>query len=203
HARKPFKEGHVPFFLGGDHAVTVPIVRATAVINKPVHIVQIDAHPDLYSELDGSPSSHACTAARLLEMEHVASIIQVGVRALNQVQTELARQHRDRVQIISAKDATGSVNLSSIPDDGLVYVTLDLDGLDPAYAPGVSHPVPGGLTARQVLELIQSLPGRLIGMDAVEVNPDLDVNDQTSILAARLLHEAMGKAMTQLNSRSP
>jgi agmatinase len=200
YAEQLFKERKVPFFLGGDHAVTVPIMRATAVIKQPIYVVQIDAHPDLYPEFGGSRTSHACTAARLLEMEHVARITQVGVRTLNQVQAEFSRRHRDRLAIIGANDMSDSVDFSSIPSDGLVYVTLDLDGLDPAFAPGVSHPVPGGMTTRQALNLIQTLPGRLIGMDAVEVNPDLDVNDQTAIVAARLLHEAMGKAITQKNS---
>jgi arginase family enzyme len=84
--------------------------------------------------------------------------------------------------------------LPHIPPGAPVYLTVDLDGFDPAYAPGVSHPVPGGLTPRQVLNFIQNAPWKLVGMDVVEVNPDWDVNDQTAILAARVLHEGMGIA---------
>ncbi len=75
-----------------------------------------------------------------------------------------------------------------------MYLTVDLDGLDPSVAPGVSHPVPGGLTSRQVLSFIASADWRLVGMDVVELNPSVDFNQLTAILAARLLHEGMGYA---------
>ncbi len=179
------------------------MVEALDVLGNSVHIVQIDAHPDLYREYEASRTSHACTATRLLDMDHVQSITQVGVRALNETQAFVVAQHSNRLKIITARDCFEQLSyLSHISRESLVYVTLDLDGLDPAYAPGVSHPVPGGLTSRQVLDLIQDLPGRLIGMDAVEVNPDRDVNDQTSILAARILHEAMGRAASQFQAEN-
>lgn len=194
-AESLFGGGKVPFFAGGDHAVTVPIVAALAVLGKPVHVVQIDAHPDLYPEYEGSRSSHACTAARLLELEHVASITQFGIRTANAIQVETARRFRGRLHQYAARDLAGELPLPPhIGRSERVYLTVDLDGFDPAFAPGVSHPVPGGLSARQVLNLIQCAEWELVGMDAVEVNPDLDVGDRTAILAARLLHEAMGYA---------
>jgi arginase family enzyme len=81
-----------------------------------------------------------------------------------------------------------------VPEEAAVYLTIDMDGFDPSCAPGVSHPVPGGLTARQVLGLILRGHWILVGMDVVEVNPSRDVQDQTSILAGRLLHEGIGYA---------
>jgi arginase family enzyme len=84
--------------------------------------------------------------------------------------------------------------LPHIPAEAPVYLTVDMDGFDPAFAPGVSHPVPGGLTARQVLGLILRGHWTLVGMDAVEVNPSRDFQYMTAILAARLLHEGMGYA---------
>jgi len=194
-ASRLFQIGKIPFFAGGDHAVTVPIIDALAELGEPVHIVQIDAHPDLYPDFEGNRHSHACTISRALEMRHVASVTQLGIRTLNAAQMPQLERYRDRLHIFFARDLPGELPmLSHIFKGAPVYLTVDLDGLDPAFAPGVSHPVPGGLTPRQVLNFIQKANWKLAGMDVVEVNPDLDVNDQTAILAARLLHEAMGYA---------
>jgi len=184
----------VPFFAGGDHAITMPLVEALEVLEEPVHVVQLDAHPDLYPEFAGDRWSHACVGARILEMEHVASLTQIGIRTLNQPQLEVARRHAGRLTILEARDLSfRPSDLSHIPDGAPVYLTVDLDAFDPAYAPGVSHPVPGGISPRQALALIQEAPWQLVGMDVVEVNPSLDQGDRTAVLAARLLHEAMGR----------
>ncbi len=197
-AARLFQIGKIPFFAGGDHAVTVPIIAALNEIGEPVHLVQIDAHPDLYPEFEGSRDSHACTISRALEMRHVASVTQLGIRTLNAVQLPQLERYRDRLHIFFARDLPGELpSLSHIPQGAPVYLTVDLDGFDPAFAPGVSHPVPGGLTPRQVLNFIQNASWKLVGMDVVEVNPDADINDLTTILAARLLHEGMGYAARQ------
>lgn len=197
-AARLFQSGKTPFFAGGDHAVTVPIIAALAELGEPVHIIQIDAHPDLYPEFEGNGDSHACTISRALEMSHVASVTQFGIRTMNASQMPQLERYRDLIHISFARDLIGALpELSHIPAGAPVYLTVDLDGFDPAYAPGVSHPVPGGLTPRQVLNFIQNAQWKLVGMDAVEVNPDLDVNDQTALLAARLLHEGMGYAARQ------
>jgi arginase len=189
------RSGRVPFFAGGDHAVTVPVAEALAVLGRQVHIVQIDAHPDLYPEFEGSRTSHACVAARLLEMPHVAAVTQFGIRTMNAVQAETARAHTGRLHLCPARDLDGPLTPGAhIGDETPVFLDIDLDGLDPAFAPGVAHPVPGGLTPRQVLNLIQGARWNLIGMSVVECNPDLDVRDLTAILAGRLLHEGMGAA---------
>ncbi|HSR66721.1 MAG TPA: arginase family protein [Acidobacteriota bacterium] len=188
--------GAVPFFVGGDHAVTIPLGEALAELKRPVHVIQVDAHPDLYPEFGGDRDSHACTASRLLEQDHVASLTQIGVRAFDSLQRRQAEDWGDRLKIIEA-GASGAESSTSlpypqwIPEDALVYLTLDIDALDPAFAPGVSHPVPGGLNSRQMLDWLGRFPWRLAGMDLVEVNPSRDLNDLTSITAARLLHQAM------------
>lgn len=195
-AESLFAGSAVPFFAGGDHAVTVPLVEALAVLGEPVHVVQLDAHPDLYPAYEDDRWSHACTAARILDCEHVASLTQIGVRTLNHPQLEVARRHAGRLTIVEARD--GPLRLSDVghvPESAPVYLTVDLDAFDPAHAPGVSHPVPGGLTPRQGLGLIGAAGWRLIGMDVVEVNPPLDERDRTAVLAARLLHEAMGRVL--------
>lgn len=194
-AQALFADGAVPFFLGGDHAVTVPLVEALCVLSGPVHVVQFDAHPDLYNEFLGDRFSHACTGRRMLEMDHLACLTQMGVRTLNPEQLSQGEPFGERLRILTAAGLEGRLPYPGwIPPDAWVYVTLDIDVLDPAYAPGVAHPVPGGLASRQLLDWIQGFPWRLAGMDVVEVNPELDLNGQTAVLAGRLLHEAMALA---------
>lgn len=196
-ARSLFLAGKIPFFAGGDHAVTIPIGKALDALEQPIHIVQIDAHPDIYPEMYGSIYSHACVASRLLEYNHIASITQIGIRTMNRVQKEVVDKFSDRLHLFPARELSEKLpSLSHIPMGAPVYLTIDLDGLDPAFAPGVSHPVPGGLSSRQVLNLIQQGHWRLVGMDVVELNPDRDVNNLTAILAGRLLHESMGYAQS-------
>lgn len=187
--------GKLPFFAGGDHAVTIPLARALAVLGRPVHVVQLDAHPDLYDEFDGDRESHACVAARLLELPHVASLTQIGIRTMNPPQQQAASHYVDRLQVITAREIGAEIpSPVHIPAGGEVYFTLDLDVFDPAFAPGVSHPVPGGLSPRAVLNFLQHASWRSVGMDVVELNPRYDVHDRTAILGARLLQEAFGRA---------
>lgn len=194
-AAELFRAGKVGFFAGGDHSVTVPLVAALAALGESIHVVQFDAHPDLYPVYEGSLNSHATVGARILEMEHVASLTQLGIRTLNPAQAEQVERYRGRLHLYQACELPDQVPpLAHIPRGARVYLTIDLDGFDPAFAPGVSHPVPGGLRPRQALDFLLRADWELAGMDAVEVNPSLDINDQTAILAARLLHEGMGVA---------
>jgi agmatinase len=189
------KDGITPFVAGGDHAVTVPVVEAYSMLDRPLHVIQIDAHPDLYPDFEGNGDSHACTGARLLEMRHVQSLTQLGIRTLSQEQRRNAERFPDRLRIFEAQRLEReSPDLSHIPAGAPLFLTVDMDGFDPAFAPGVSHPVPGGLTARQVLSLIQRGHWTLVGMDVVEVNPLRDLQSMTAILAARLLHEGIAYA---------
>jgi agmatinase len=193
--RELVRAGKTPFVAGGDHAVTVPVVEALDVLPTPVHVVQIDAHPDLYPDFENNPDSHACTGARLLEMDHVADVTQLGIRTLNDEQRRSQERFAGRLRIYEARSTPGRPpTLAHIPKGASVYITVDMDGFDPAFAPGVSHPVPGGLSPRQVLALVHEGHWTLVGMDVVEVNPSRDFQFQTAILAARLLHEGMGFA---------
>ncbi len=195
-AEKLFRAGKTPFFAGGDHAVTIPIARALAALRRPVHAIQFDAHPDLYPVFEGDRESHACVAARILEMPHIASVTQIGIRTLNPPQQAVARRFARRLRIFPAREAAVALKaLHHIPRNADVYVTLDLDVFDPGFAPGVSHPVPGGLAPRRVLDFLQQAPWRLAGLDVVELNSRRDLNDLTAILAGRLLHEAMGAVL--------
>ena len=170
--------------IGGDHSVTFPVIRAVAARHPHLTIVHIDAHPDLYDDLDGNPLSHASPFARIMEIGLVDELVQIGVRTATAHQREQAE--RFGVLTVEARRANG-FDASTIV--GPVYVTVDLDGIDPAHAPGVSHHEPGGLTSRQVFDIIAALPGPVVGADVVELNPDRDVSEMTAMLAAKLVKE--------------
>jgi arginase len=178
--------------LGGDHAVTYPIVRALAAHFGPLQILHFDAHPDLYDEYLGNRRSHASPFARIMEEGLAARLVQVGIRTLNRHQREQAE--RFGVEIVPMRGFDPArVPILSAP----FYVSIDLDGLDPAYAPGVSHHEPGGLTVRDVLNVLELQRAALVGADVVELNPDRDVNGMTAVVAAKLVRELSAYALTR------
>lgn len=177
------KAGSTPIALGGDHSITFPILRAIEARHGPVEILHFDAHPDLYDELDGDRRSHASPFARIMEAGLARKLTQVGIRTMNKHQ----RQQADRfgVTVVAMADIAA---WRPRFENGL-YISIDLDGFDPAHAPGVSHHEPGGLTARYVIDVLLSLNVPLLGADVVELNPDCDVNGVTAVLAAKLVKE--------------
>ena len=183
--------GQRPIALGGDHSVTYPILRAVGAHHPDLTVVHIDAHPDLYDDLDDNPLSHASPFARALEAGCMSRLVQLGIRTANPHQREQAA--RFGVEMISPRELP-SASLDSI--DGPVYLTIDLDGIDPSEAPGVSHHEPGGLTMREVLDIIDALRGVVIGADIVELNPSRDVVDMTAMVGAKLLKEVAGTMLT-------
>lgn len=178
--------------LGGDHAITYPVVKALTTAHDDLTILHLDAHPDLYDSYDGSRFSHACPFARIMETGRVKKLVQVGIRGMNDEQ----RRQVDKfgVTCIEMKDYRSK---NPIELEGPVYISLDMDVLDPAYAPGVSHHEPGGMSTRKVLRLIQSIKSPIIGADIVEVNPDRDVNGMTAAVAAKFLKEIAGMMLQQ------
>ena len=176
--------------LGGDHSITFPIVRAFARRYPKLNIVHFDAHPDLYPTFGGNRFSHACPFARILESADIGSLVQIGIRTMTPAQREVA----DRYGVLVFGPDQLDEARRSLPD-GDVYVTLDLDGVDPAFAPGVSHREPGGLTVRDVLKLVAAIPGRVVGADVVELNPNCDVDGLTAAVAAKFAREFMGRML--------
>ena len=176
--------------LGGDHAITLPIIRAYTKKYQALSILQFDAHPDLYDELGGNRYSHACPFARIMEEKLVARLLQVGIRTMTPHQQEQA--DRFNVEVIDMKSRVTGM---AIDVPGPVYISLDLDVLDPAFAPGVSHHEPGGMTTRDVLGVIQSLKGKVVGADIVELNPLRDPSGVTAMVAAKLLKEIIAKML--------
>jgi agmatinase len=176
--------GRRPISLGGDHSVTYPILRAVNTHFPQPTILHIDAHSDLYDEFDGDRYSHACPFSRILEEGLAARVVQVGIRTLSAHQREQA--DRFGVEIIEMRAfAEGARPVVQGP----VYISMDLDGLDPAFAPGVGHWEPGGLSVRDVLSMIQALRSPIVGADVVEFNPVRDASGMTAMVAAKIVKE--------------
>lgn len=170
--------------LGGDHAITYPILRAYAKRYPDLSILHLDAHSDLYDDFEGNRLSHASPFARIMEEGLAKRLVQVGIRTM----TRHLREQVERfgVEVFEMRDWRDDQYLDF---DSPVYLSLDLDGLDPAFAPGVAHPEPGGLSTRQALSLIQQSNGTIVGADIVEYNPGLDPTGITAMVAAKLLKE--------------
>lgn len=182
--RAAIQSGAVPLALGGDHAMTHPVLRGVHAEHGPVTILHFDAHPDLYDDFDSNPRSHASPFARIMEAGLATRLVQVGIRTLNRHCREQAE--RFGVEIVPMADFTPD----QVPVlEGPLYISIDLDGIDPAEAPGVSHPEPGGLTLREVLAVLQRQTAAIVGADIVELNPRFDSNDRTAIVAAKLVRE--------------
>jgi arginase len=193
--REIVEGGDRPLSLGGDHSITYSTVRAVASRFPELTIVQIDAHPDLYDSFEGDRFSHACQFARIREEGLAAHLVQAGIRTITRHQREQAA--RFSVDVIDMRRWTRGDRPRT---SGPVYLSIDLDGLDPAFAPGVSHPEPGGLTVREVLDVVRELDGPVVGADIVELNPLRDVNGLTVIVAAKLVKEVAARMIETWNA---
>jgi arginase len=183
-------QGLRPLSLGGDHSITYPIMRAIAPAYPAPGILHFDAHPDLYDDFRGNPHSHASPFARIMEEKLAQRLVQVGIRTMNGHQREQAE--RFGVEVIEMKDLNSHLQLTfNTP----VYVSVDMDAFDPAFAPGVSHREPGGLSTRQVIEIIQSVNAPVIGADIVEFNPKMDPTGMTAVVCAKILKELASKML--------
>ena len=177
--------------VGGDHSVTYPLVRAHARRYPSLGLLHFDAHPDLYDDFQGNRFSHASPFARIMEERLAVRLVQAGIRTLNPHQRDQAR--RFGVEMIQMKDWRSDVVFSF---EGPVYLTFDLDALDPAYAPGVSHHEPGGLSVRDVLgALSRSSDLQIVGADVVELNPTRDPVGTTAAVAVKLLTELAARLL--------
>lgn len=193
--------GAAPFVVGGDHAITLPVLRALARRHGPLAVVHVDAHLDTSGpELWGEPFHHGTPFRHAIAEGLVArgALFQVGIRGPwgSADDDAPSRAHGGRVVSADEVAARGAAAVGAEIRAALgsrpAYVSFDVDALDPAHAPGTGTPVPGGLTSREALALLRALAGaRLAGMDVVEVAPPLDVGDRTATLAAHLLYEGL------------
>ena len=175
--------------LGGDHTVTYPVVRAFAAMHGRISLLHFDAHPDLYPDFEGNRFSHVCPMARILENGLVERLVQIGIRSFTPAQSDATKRHN--VEVIPAF-STGPV--PALEFDTPIYISIDVDALDPAFAAGVSHPEPGGLSVRQILEVVAATRAPcVVGGDVVELNPKLDRDGGTAVVAAKLVRELLGR----------
>ncbi|HKN82199.1 MAG TPA: agmatinase [Pyrinomonadaceae bacterium] len=183
-------DGLEPISLGGDHSITYPIVRAFARKFNNLSVLHFDAHPDIYDSYQGNRYSHASPFARIMEHKLVKRLVQVGIRTMTADQREQVK--RFGVQSVEMRNLTPNLQLEF---DSPVYISFDVDALDPAFAPGVSHREPGGLSTRQAIDLIQRLKGRVVGADIVEFNPRMDPLHVTGTVCAKILKEIAARML--------
>jgi agmatinase len=200
-------------FLGGDHSVSIPLMRAfDRVVEGAFGVIHFDAHPDLCDQFEGHRWSHACTERRGLELPGLdpQNLVFVGLRSLMKEEWDFLRDRPEILRYTARQCHSRGIGaiaeevadrLSGVP---AVYFTLDIDGLDPAYAPGTGTPEGGGLTTRDLLELVQVLFTRLPAraMDVVEVAPPLDHADVTSFAALKVIYEVWGLIQDRMSSPS-
>ncbi|MDX8503270.1 agmatinase family protein [Mesorhizobium sp. VK4C] len=179
--------GHPLISLGGDHAISWPVLRAVRKRHPSLTIVHVDAHPDIYHSYGDNPRSHTSPFARIMEEQLADRLIQIGLRTVND-------HHREQF----ARFGVEAVEMRHF-EEGLrldletpVYISMDIDALDPAFAPGISHREPGGFTTRQVIGLIQGIDQLIVAADVVEYNPRQDLSNMTALVAAKLVKEIAG-----------
>lgn len=180
-------KGQRPLSLGGDHSITYPILRAFGKRIPNLTVLHFDAHPDLYDELQGNRHSHACPFARMMEEGCAKRLIQLGIRTMNGHQRQQAR--RFGVEVVEMRDLPA---LEKLKLTGPVYISFDVDVLDPAFAPGISHREPGGMSVREALNHLHSTTGTIVGADIVEYNPRQDISQLTATVCGRILKEILG-----------
>ncbi|RPH62064.1 MAG: agmatinase [Chloroflexi bacterium] len=185
-----YQSGLKVLTLGGDHSVTFPLVKAAAQFHSGLTILHFDAHPDLYDNFENNPHSHASPFARIMESGLAKRLVQVGIRTINGHQRQQAQ--RFGVEVLTMRDWREIFNLHL---DSPLYLTFDMDCLDPAFAPGISHREPGGFSTREALSILQSLKADIVGADLVEFNPTQDVSGLTEMVAAKVFKEIAAKML--------
>ncbi len=189
-------------FIGGDHSVTIPILRGIdRALDEPLGIVHLDAHFDLCDELGGDRLSHGCTERRALELKSIASLERIffcGIRSAETQEAEFLATHP--AHVIGARafsrmgaDAAAQVIRKQLAPCSKIYLTIDIDCLDPAYAPGPGTPQFGGVSSRELLDLLRgSFPMPGIGVDLVELAPPLESGSVATYAARKIVTECWG-----------
>ena len=198
--RKIVGSGAMPIVLGGDHGVSIPVLRAFEG-RGPITLIQIDQHLDWRDEVNGIKDGLSSPMRRASEMEHIGQIFQIGLSATGSArQEEVDAAKAWGAHLIPAHELHEvgmDAVLRLIPDGGRYYLTVDMDGMDCAIAPAVAAPMPGGVTFVQARRLVHGLvaKGRVVGMDVVEITPRTDINRITCITAGRLIVNLIGAAV--------
>jgi len=186
--------------LGGEHTVSVGVgLGLLDALGGPLTVVQIDAHSDLRDRYEGTPYSHACVARRLLESPQIEQVLQLGIRSVCTEEVAFARSHPDRVSIWYAEAVhDGSWRRAFIErvKGRRVFLTIDVDGLDPSIVPATGTPEPDGLTWREALDILRTLNehAEVIGMDCVELAPSPGLH-MADFAVAKLVYKAISYTM--------
>jgi len=194
------KHDAVPFTLGGDHTIVLPIIRAMAKKHGPVGIIHVDAHADVNDVMFGEKIAHGTPFRRMVEEGLVApeKVIQIGLRATGYADDDFDWSRNQGFRVVQAEDiwyqslAPLMQEVRQMMGQHPVYISFDIDSFDPAYAPGTGTAEPGGLTSHQGIEIVRGTYGlNLIGGDLVEVSPPYDQSGNTAVLGANILYEML------------
>lgn len=190
----------IPLTLGGDHTITLPILRALTKKHGPVGLIHVDAHTDTNDEMFGEKIAHGTTFRRAVEegLLDCDRVVQIGLRAQGYTAEDFNWSRKQGFRVVQAEEcwhhslAPLMAEVREKVGGGPVYLSFDIDGIDPAWAPGTGTPEIGGLTTIQAIEIIRGCQGLdLIGCDLVEVSPPYDTTGNTSLLGANLLYEML------------
>jgi guanidinobutyrase len=190
----------IPLTLGGDHTITLPILRAIHKKHGKVGLVHIDAHADVNDHMFGEKIAHGTTFRRAAEegLIDCDRVVQIGLRAQGYTSEDFNWSRKQGFRVVQAEEcwhkslAPLMAEVREKVGGGPVYLSFDIDGIDPAWAPGTGTPEIGGLTTIQAIEIVRGCQGLdLIGCDLVEVSPAYDTTGNTSLLAANLLYEML------------
>ncbi|MBK9715541.1 MAG: agmatinase [Kouleothrix sp.] len=197
-AEEHLRGGKLLVGLGGEHTVSAGVARAVKALHGDFVMVQIDAHSDLRGEYEGSPYSHASIARRVLDMG--ATIAQLGIRSICREEIDLIRAEPERLRVWFAEDVHAGSHLEPLAElvrGKKVFLTIDLDGLDPSLVSATGTPEPNGLSWSQALEIIRTVArgARVVALDCVELAP-IPGQHASDFLAAKLVYKAIGLVLS-------
>ncbi len=188
-AKKFLDDGKIPLFLGGEHLISYPIIKEVVENYPDLVIVHFDAHADLRDSYLGEKLSHATVLRRISEHIKDKHIYQFGIRSGIEEEFLYAKQH---THMYPLEVKTPFLKALQALKNRPIYITLDIDVVDPAFAPGTGTPEPGGCSAQEILEVVSNFKElNIVGFDLVEVSPANDLSERTSLLAAKILRELL------------
>ncbi|SNQ62339.1 agmatinase [Candidatus Methanoperedens nitratireducens] len=190
HADKYVRDGKIPVMLGGEHSLTLPFIRACKTKYPDIACVVLDAHLDMREEYEGERNSHACVSRHIIQ-DVTGKYVSIGIRSGAREEYEYIKENK--IRMFSAEDVLSTGIESVISElrgyiNGPVYLSIDMDAIDPAYAPAIGTPEPYGLTPRDVRSVIACLAPHIVGFDLVEIAPAYD-SGNTALLGAKLVRD--------------
>jgi len=188
-ASRLFNDNKFPIFIGGEHLISYPVICEAYKKYPGLVVLQFDAHADLRAEYLGETNSHATVMRRVYEVIGGAKLYQFGIRSGTRDEFDFAREN---TSLFANEVIEPLRRVVSVLGDQPVYITIDIDVVDPAYAPGAATMEPGGITARELIEAVHVMQNlNVIGLDIVEITPAFDHSERTSFLGAKVIRESI------------